>query len=205
LKRVFLIRHGETDWNAELRWQGHIDLGLNAAGVRQAEELAENLAGERIEAFLSSDLKRASQTAEIAAAPHGAPVRTTDRIREVHVGVAEGMVRDQIIERFGEESLARWRNMDDHEFAFPGGESKRQALARGLPAIQEFLEEDGNRTVAVVFHSLLMRLVLYRIFPDLTRPLGISNCRYFELSFDPDTGKWEPEGELRAIREEIAV
>lgn len=195
-KRVFLVRHGETEWNAEMRWQGHIDLPLNAAGLAQAELLAEQLRGERIQAVLTSDLSRARQTAEILARPHAAPIQASDRLREVHVGEVEGLQRDAIISRFGEEALAAWRDMDNRHFAFPGGESKHQALSRGLPAIEGFLQWTSAETVAVVFHSLLMRLVLYAIFPELKQPLGITNCRWFELSYDPEQRTWHPEGEL---------
>ncbi len=203
-KRVFLVRHGETAWNAEMRWQGHIDLPLNEAGRAQAEALSERLSSAGIEVILSSDLVRARQTAEILARPHGAAVHLSDRLREVHVGEVEGLQRDAVIERFGEDSLAAWRDLDNRDFAFPGGESKHQALSRGLPAIEGFVQWTSARTVAIVFHSLLMRLVLYAWFPELKQPLGISNCRCFELSYDPETRTWHPEGELQELLAAVA-
>jgi broad specificity phosphatase PhoE len=184
-----------------MRWQGHIDLPLNSAGRAQAEALSVQLAGAAIEVILSSDLARARETAEILARPHGAVIHLSDRLREVHVGQVEGLQRDAVIERFGEEALAAWRDLDNREFAFPGGESKHQALSRGLPAIEGFLQWTPARTVAIVFHSLLMRLVLYSLFPELKQPLGISNCRYFELAYDSETRTWYPEGELRELLE----
>jgi len=87
-KKVILIRHAETDWNAQLRWQGHTDIPLNSNGIRQAESLAEDLRNFAPHVLFSSDLVRAYQTSEIIAARLNLPVFTSDGLREVDVGAA---------------------------------------------------------------------------------------------------------------------
>src|SRR5581483_12433051 len=83
---LLLVRHGETDWNSERRWQGHADEPLNETGRAQAREVADELADRSIDAVYSSDLSRARETAEIIAARLGLSVTTDARLGEVDVG-----------------------------------------------------------------------------------------------------------------------
>jgi broad specificity phosphatase PhoE len=92
---LLLVRHGETDWNAERRWQGHADVPLNERGRDQARELAESLAGERIDAIFTSDLSRARETADIVAARLHVPVAVDPDLREIDVGPLEGLTADE--------------------------------------------------------------------------------------------------------------
>jgi broad specificity phosphatase PhoE len=88
---LLLVRHGETDWNAERRWQGHADVPLNERGRDQAERLAEELENARVDAVYSSDLSRARETAEIVGARLGVPVVLDPALREIDVGSREGL------------------------------------------------------------------------------------------------------------------
>ncbi|HYG70238.1 MAG TPA: histidine phosphatase family protein, partial [Anaeromyxobacteraceae bacterium] len=90
--RLFLVRHGETDWNVAGRWQGQTDIPLNEAGRAQARELARRMRGEGIATIAASDLLRARETAEIVAAELGLEVRILDhRLREQSFGAFEGL------------------------------------------------------------------------------------------------------------------
>lgn len=86
---LFLFRHGETDWNREGRLQGHTDTPLNATGLTQAQALAESLRPHRLDAVVSSDLKRAQTTAQIVAEALRVPLFTEAGLRETDVGAAE--------------------------------------------------------------------------------------------------------------------
>jgi 2,3-bisphosphoglycerate-dependent phosphoglycerate mutase len=201
-KTVLFIRHGETDWNAEVRWQGSTDVPLNENGIRQAWEVSEVLRHRELEAVLSSDLARARQTAEIIAEPHDIPVYATDGLREVHLGAAEGLRRGEVIERFGVEAFDRWKFLVDPDFSFPGGESQRDAVRRGLPALEGFLRGAEGREVAVVFHGMIMRLVLRRILPEASDMIHVPNGKVFELSWDGDAGMWGARGDLLQLLRE---
>jgi len=87
--QIVLVRHGATDWNLQGRCQGATDRELNAAGIRQAEEIAAALFKESVHAIYSSNLKRARQTAEAIAQPHNLPVVIEDDIRELDHGELE--------------------------------------------------------------------------------------------------------------------
>ncbi|HEY5099343.1 MAG TPA: histidine phosphatase family protein, partial [Gaiellaceae bacterium] len=92
---LLLVRHGETDWNAERRWQGHADVPLNDRGREQARVLAEQLTGESIDAIYSSDLSRARDTADIVGVRLGVPVVVDADLREIDVGPIEGMTAEE--------------------------------------------------------------------------------------------------------------
>src|ERR1700749_4512270 len=109
MKRAILFRHGETDWNVEERFQGHIDVPLNENGRAQARGLVEKLAPMGLQVILSSDLSRALETARIAARGLGGiAVEIDPRLREAHLGGAQGLTREEIEKKFGLELVHRW-------------------------------------------------------------------------------------------------
>jgi len=93
---LLIARHGETEWNRQERYQGHADPPLNATGRAQAEELGTSLAGDGVDAIYSSDLRRASETAEIVGARLGLPVGQEPGLREIDVGSWQGLTKMQI-------------------------------------------------------------------------------------------------------------
>src|SRR4029079_3482461 len=97
---ILLARHGETDWNVERRVQGHSDTPLNDTGRGQARALAEELAGEPIDAVYSSDLVRAHETARLVAEQRGLDVTAIRDLREKHFGTWEGLTDVEIHDRF---------------------------------------------------------------------------------------------------------
>src|SRR5688500_9825999 len=94
--RVIVVRHGETAWNNEKRWQGHLDSPLTAKGLSQAQALARRLSGERFSALYTSDLGRAYQTAQLIAAATGHSVVLDSRLRERKLGVFQGLTSEEI-------------------------------------------------------------------------------------------------------------
>lgn len=151
--RLFLVRHGETDWNVAGRWQGQTDIPLNEAGRAQARELARRMRGEGIATIAASDLLRARETAEIVAAELGLEVRAVDhRLREQSFGAFEGLTARECEERFPEawvRYLADWRTTP------PGGESGTDVLVRVIPALRQLA---GLRSPAlVVMHGRALR------------------------------------------------
>src|SRR5436309_5200504 len=107
LTELLLVRHGETDWNRDRRFQGHADPPLNDAGREQARVLADELAGDRIELIYTSDLQRARETAEIVAGQLGLDVIPLRELREIDVGEWEGFTWPEIVERFP-EGARKW-------------------------------------------------------------------------------------------------
>jgi probable phosphoglycerate mutase len=150
-----LVRHGETDWNAERRWQGHADRPLNERGRAQAKELAELLAGEPIDAVYSSDLSRARETAAAVAARLGADVRTLRELREIDVGEFSGLTAADVEERHPEAM----RRLREHGYGWTSGESPRQMEERVLAALRHIAAEHPGGRVLVVGHGGTIRAV----------------------------------------------
>ncbi|MET0692084.1 MAG: histidine phosphatase family protein, partial [Candidatus Binatia bacterium] len=94
--QIILVRHGATDWNLQGRCQGSSDRNLSEVGVRQAEQIAERLSNEGVDAVYSSGLQRARQTAERISHPHNLPVLIDDAVRELDHGELEGLTFNEI-------------------------------------------------------------------------------------------------------------
>lgn len=175
MTEFILIRHGETDWNRELRFQGQLDVPLNAIGLEQARRVAERLALQPLQALISSDLQRALQTAQALAqrAGHAAPLLETG-LREQHFGVVEGLRVPEIQTRYP-QAWQQWVRFDEH-YAFEGGECTRDFHDRVLAALRRLAQGHAGQTVAVVTHGGVLDMV-YRS----ARGLSLSGPRVSEI------------------------
>ena len=154
---LILIRHGETDWNRELRFQGHVDVALNDTGHEQARRLGLALAQESIHHIVCSDLLRAQQTATPAAQQLGLPVIATVSLREQNFGVAEGLRADEVRSRHPRAWEDWLRFQADHGMA--GGETPRQFHTRVLAALGDIAGRHAGQTVLVVTHGGVLDMV----------------------------------------------
>jgi broad specificity phosphatase PhoE len=160
---ILLARHGETDDNLEpLRFQGFRDTPLNDTGRRQAGELAERVADDGIVSLWSSDLVRASETAEIVGAHLGLQVRLDARLREACRGDWEGHLFEEI-KRAEPERYAAWMRAGA-QFRFPGGESLREQQDRVGAALED-VRRTGELPGLVVAHGGSIRVMLCRRDP----------------------------------------
>jgi len=157
MTHLYLIRHGQTDWNLEGRWQGHADVPLNKNGRLQAAEIALSLASADLAAIYSSDLQRALDTAQAISAAAALEVQIDPRLREIHQGDWQGMLADDIERRYGE--LLRQRKTDPLSVAPPGGESVQQVRDRVIEAIEEIRQRHPHERVAVVSHGFALAVV----------------------------------------------
>jgi broad specificity phosphatase PhoE len=147
---IHLARHGETDWNRELRWQGHSDPPLNDRGRRQAQMLADALDGMPLAAVYTSDLSRATETAEIVASRLNLPVSVDPALREIDVGSWEGFTLAEIETRFP-EAVARWEERGEH--GWEGGESHDQMAARVREAVRSIAARHEDEEILIVTHG----------------------------------------------------
>ena len=151
MTELLVVRHGETDYNRQLRFQGQVDVPLNATGHEQALRLARRLADEPFERLVASDLQRAWQTAEPLGTLRAQAATRLSGLREQAFGVVEGLTAPEIQARHPELWEA-WLRHDD-AFAMPGGESTRQFHARVLAAVRELAEAHPGRRLVVVTHG----------------------------------------------------
>jgi broad specificity phosphatase PhoE len=149
--RLLLVRHGETVWNREGRYQGVIDVPLSPAGERQAAALAVQLRSEPIAAVYSSTLRRAYHTAVPIAAAHGLTVIRDPRLNEINQGQWEGLRPAEIVQRWP-ELHARWQQ-EPLAVRLPGGETLEEVRARVLAALDDIVLAWAGRTVCIVAHQ----------------------------------------------------
>ena len=155
-RRLFVVRHGETERSAGHIYSGQADVPLTAAGRRQAQEAGERLADAGIDAIWSSPLSRATETAEAIAEATGAPIRVDERLIEVDYGELEGFDRDRAKRHFG-AAFKDWR-ADPFSAPLPGMEPLGDALARARAVTADALS--GSERPALVGHQGILRLVL---------------------------------------------
>lgn len=163
MTELILIRHGETDWNRELRFQGHVDVPLNATGHEQARRLAERLAAERlaVDHLVCSDLIRTQQTAAPSLQALLPQLRietlTDSSLREQSFGIVDGMRVDDIKAGHA-EAWSQWLRFEA-DSGMPGGETTRQFHARVMDAMRRIAQQYQGQKVMVVTHGGVLDMV----------------------------------------------
>lgn len=183
--RILAIRHGETSWNVDTRFQGQIDIDLNPKGQWQAEQLAHSLAEEtELSALYSSDLRRAHATAQAVAQRLRLPVQIDAGLRERHGGVFQGRTLTEM-DQHDADLARRWRTREV-DFRPEGGESLRDFYERSIAAWARVAARHPGQTVAVVAHGGVLDC-LYRAATGLTleapRTWKIANASVSRLLF----------------------
>ena len=155
---LLLVRHAESSWNAAGRWQGHGDPPLSDRGRAQADALARELTRESIDIIVSSDLRRAAETAVILAEARGLRPLLNPRLRELDLGDWEGLTRDQI-ERTAGDVLRRFDD-GDLDVRPGGGENLREIEQRAFSVVTELVDAHPGRRLAIVTHLGVIRALL---------------------------------------------
>lgn len=190
--RLYLVRHGQTDWNVQKRAQGHTDRPLDSVGLQQAKMVGKAFLDHPVSRILTSDLLRAKQTAEEVARRVKLPVEVTPNLRERGFGEWEGQNFAEIAIRFGFE--ADFRGVTRNEVTPPGGESFVEVWQRLESVVEDV--RNRNEDTAIIAHggtcSLLMAMFL-RGDVHLSNAFRFSNASINELEPRPDGG-------LRLIR-----
>lgn len=186
---VYLIRHAESGWNAEGRFQGQADTDLSPLGRRQAMALGRRLATLSPSAVYTSDLSRAKETARLAASMAGLEVAPDPSFREVNVGKWQGLTFDEIRATMP-ESFAEWRS-ERPDFRFPGGETYEEATVRAMRRLEELAGARRGERLAVVSHGGVLRALVHHVLGlDRGRraPLTLSNAGVSAIAGEP--GRW---------------
>ncbi|WP_219414726.1 histidine phosphatase family protein [Pseudonocardia nigra] len=198
LRRLVLLRHGQTDYNAAGRMQGHLDSMLTESGRAQAAAVAPEIARLAPDRLVSSDLRRAADTADVLGAACGQPVKVDARLRETHLGEWQGCSVAEI-EELWPGAIAIWRS--DPAWAPPGGESRIEVVRRSRPVVEELEEEfaDGiDATAVLVAHGGLIAGLVSGLLalPTSTWPAigGLGNCRWAVLARRDDHPRWRLAG-----------
>ena len=153
---IYFIRHGETDYNKQHRYQGHLDIPLNENGIMQAENARDELAGFVFDEIYSSPLSRARKTAEIINEKQGAELVFDDRLKEIYGGTSQG----QCLDKWSEDEV---KELHENPKKF-GAESSQELCLR----VEEFFKEieDSDKNILIVAHGGVYRAI-YRYINQL--------------------------------------
>ncbi len=180
----WLIRHGQTDWNLENRFQGSTDTSLNGEGLRQAETAAERLDGAAPTVIYSSPLRRAYTTAQIIASVLNLPIITERRLQEISLGDWEGQLGEDLHRLYPEQFEARRR--DTIGFRAPNGESLQEVASRAGSLLNEICTNRPGDEVVIVSHGVTLGVIhcllegipidqAYKNIPDNASPLRLES------------------------------
>lgn len=185
--KLYLVRHGETDWNLENKIQGRTDTPLNENGRRQARELADKVSRELggIRKIYSSRQKRALETAQIIGRKLAVDPIVYQGLEEMSLGEWEGYTWKQVREVFPQEYQI-WHQNRRYQVP-PGGESYQQLLDRLLPALDAIIRKEDQDILIVTHSALIMTLMSYIYdtpFEDMAKNYKIGNAAIVELDTD---------------------
>lgn len=177
-RTIYLVRHAETAWNKELRYQGQTDIPLNDEGRQQARELRERLFARRPILFdpahaavVSSDLSRARESAELAFACDNRTIHLEAGLRELRHGLFEGLSRQEIIARYPAEHE---RFVADPGYIVEGSEARLEARERAVAAVTRWLDKLPHPHLIVMTHGGILRQLMLRSMGDGEMPTHVS-------------------------------
>jgi len=176
MTRIYLVRHGQTEWNRVERFRGLIDVPLNEVGLAQARSLGERLAAERdIAAIYSSPLSRAILTAEPLAQHLGLTVQPLAGINDLNFGDWQGLSPAEVAERWP-ELYQRWL-LAPHTVRFPRGESLAASKARAFATLDDLALHHAGKAFVVVSHKVICKLLV-------CATLGMGEAHYWQIEID---------------------
>lgn len=185
---LYLMRHGQTDWNAKGKMQGWSDPPLNALGIEQARNAAEKLKKEEIEIIYASDLKRSKKTADIVGGTLDVPVHYTKRLREMNLGKAEGVKKTDLEAKFS-YSYQAFNDIncpDRYDVHYPNGETIGEVQQRFMKFFTKLLEEPEQK-VLLITHGMLIRFFMESCFKKTIR---MENGSVLRVSYNERTKKF---------------
>lgn len=175
MTRLYLVRHGETEWNKAGRIQGGIDTELSDYGLEQAHTLGRRLAREKIDVIYSSRLKRAMNTARILGEYNKCNIYEADNNHEIRLGPWEGMTIDEIRKKY--DSHYRVYTEDPSNFFMPGAETLLQLADRTYKAILDIVDKHLGGNILLVSHGTAIKAAMMKL-------LGIDLCHYKKFKID---------------------
>ncbi len=186
---LYLMRHGQTDWNLAQRVQGLNDIPLNEKGIEQVRVAGEKLVGEQIETIYASDLKRARKSADAVSNILDLPVHYTKRLREMDFGKAEGMKKTDVQTVFPHiyQTFNDIHNPDRYETGYPEGETIGAVQQRLMKLINKLLKERRQR-VLLVTHGMLIKIFAQIC---LKKAISLDNGSVLRVMFDEKSKKFK--------------
>lgn len=171
--KLYLVRHGESEWNILSKVQGQSNTNLTNKGREQARKAARRLMKEKIDVIFSSDLNRALDTAKIIGEILGLEVNTLEELREIRFGVWEGLTTQEIIDKYNNEHII-WMT-EPHKLNLPNAESLIDLQERLLRIVNILFKDNGDKNILIVSHGASIKALILGL-------LGIDISFYNKLT-----------------------
>lgn len=175
MTQVYLVRHGQTAWNAELIFRGRRDIQLNEWGHREASAIAGALRDKNLDAIYASPLTRAVETARPIAALLHREIEPVQGLTDINYGDWEGVPYHEIKTRYP-DLLETWEQEPDL-VRFPRGETLEEVRERSYGALRELAEKHTNDSILIVSHRVVNKILLCAV-------LGLSNAHFWNIKQD---------------------
>lgn len=190
MTRIYMVRHGQTEWNKLSKVQGRTDIELSETGTLQAKLLAKRLERENIDAIYSSSLQRALRTAEIIAEYKNCSVNKSEKYWEICFGPWEGMTINEIKERYSEHF--RVYREDPASFSLPGAETFLELSERTYMGVKEIVKSHVGKNILIVSHGMAIKAAIIRILDIDIRnytKFRIDNASITVIGFDENNSE----------------
>jgi 2,3-bisphosphoglycerate-dependent phosphoglycerate mutase len=190
ITKVTMIRHGETEWNVAMRLQGKQNSELTLLGIKQVELVAEELGKRTFDVLISSDQRRAVNTAEIINKYHNLKIILNEDLRERNFGIMEGLTREEIAKKFPEVHDAYIERKS--EFQVPDGESLIQLFSRVTNELKKIINLYEGKSILIVTHGGVLDCTMRMVFSlslDRSRNFSIYNAAI--NTFTVTNGQWD--------------
>lgn len=175
MTRVYLVRHGQTEWNRELRFRGRADIPLNENGHKQASAIADTLKDKGINAIYTSPLRRSIETARLVAVVFHIETTTVQGLIDINYGEWEGLAYDEVRQRYA-TVYREWEERPDL-VTFPNGESLDDVRRRAFSAFTEIVEKNRGKSILIIPHRVINKVLLCAL-------LGLSNSYFWRIRQD---------------------
>jgi probable phosphoglycerate mutase len=186
---LYIVRHGETQWNKQAMQQGQLNSPLSETGQAQAQCLIQGFSNIYLDKIYSSDLGRAYHTALIIAESKDMTITQDPRLRERHLGIMQGLTKEQFKEQYPQE----WKSFisEDPDYILPQGESARQRQQRSVTALEEIARKHGGETLLVVTHGGVLQGLFRQVLglpQDKPRHFSLFNGAINRFSYSQQSG-----------------
>lgn len=201
---IYLVRHGQTEWNVEHRLQGHQDSPLTELGIKQAEWLGESIQNEQIDMIYSSSSLRARRTAEIIRGIRDIDIIDSHELKEIHLGIWEGKAMAEVKELDPEQFDHFWNDPD--KFKVQGSETFQEVSDRAINKLRQIISENQGKSVLIVTHTVVVKLIMAyfeeRPMKEIWSPPYIHPACLCKVEIETDKPKIVLHGDITHYKEE---
>jgi len=175
MTKVYLVRHGQTDWNKKLTFRGRIDVPLNEAGHREAKAISDALKDKNIGAIYTSPLRRSIETAQPIAKFFHLEIVPVQGLIDISYGNWEGLTFSEVKKQYSDQ-YEKWEKKPDL-IRFPHGETLDEAKERSFRAFKDIIKENPGKSILIIPHRVINKVLLCAL-------LGLSNSHFWEIKQD---------------------